>query len=352
MIKARTTCKEFTFSRPAITSRGTYLKKKVHYILLYQSDDPYTTGIGECSLFPGLSIDDTKEFPDKLNQIINRINQGEHIADSFLAGLPSLAFALETAGNDLRVMGSKLLYPSNFTEGKDSVRINGLIWMGQKEEMMRQIRQRLEDGFTCLKLKIGALNFEEELDLLRYLRKQYTSEKLEIRVDANGAFKPGKALEYLKYLADYDLHSIEQPIPAGHMESMAKLSASSPIPIALDEELIGIHSIAAKKKLLEIIKPPYLVLKPGLLGGIVPCMEWIELARECKTDWWITSALETNIGLNAIAQWTYTLNNPIAHGLSTGSLYTDIIPSPLYRYNDRLYYDPDRNWDLSDFTNV
>ena len=352
MIKARSIYKEFAFSRPANTSRGTFLKKTVLYILLYQSDDPYTIGIGECSLLPGLSFDDTREFPEKLNQIIHRINQGEHIVESTLTDLPSIAFALETARNDLRVKGSKLLYPSNFTKGKDPIRINGLIWMDNKEEMMCQIGQRLEDGFTCLKLKIGALNFEEELDLLRYLRKQFSSDILEVRVDANGAFKPGEALEYIKYLAEYDLHSIEQPIPAGHIDSMANLCAFSPIPIALDEELIGIHSISAKKKLLETIRPHYLVLKPGLLGGIASCKEWIELAMEYKTDWWITSALESNIGLNAIAQWTYTLNNPIAQGLSTGSLYTDNILSPLSRYGDKLFYDQDRSWDLSEFTNV
>lgn len=224
--------------------------------------------------------------------------------------------------------------------------------MGKKDEMMSQISQKLEDGYTCLKLKIGALNFEEELDLLRYLRKHYTSDMLEVRVDANGAFKPNEALEYIKQLAEYNLHSIEQPIPAGNIESMAKLCESSPIPIALDEELIGINSLAAKKKLIETIRPSYLVLKPGLLGGIASCKEWIELASEYKTSWWITSALETNIGLNAIAQWTYTLNNPMAHGLSTGSLFKDIIPSPLYRTGERLYYNPDINWDLSDFNNV
>ena len=352
MINARTIYREFTFNRPATTSRGTWLKKKVYYVLLNKSGDPSTTGIGECSLLPGLSIDDTPGFPDQLNIMINRINQGEEIAGSSLSDLPSLAFALETARNDLRVAGSKLLYPSGFTEGKDSIRINGLIWMGQKDEMMKQIKQKLEDGFTCLKLKIGALNFEDELDLLRYLRKQYTSRELEIRVDANGAFKPGKALEFLKVLAGYDLHSIEQPIPAGHMEAMAELCALSPLPIALDEELTGIHSIAAKKKLLETIRPAYLVLKPGLLGGIASCKEWIEISREFNTDWWITSALESNIGLNAIAQWTYTLNNPISHGLSTGLLYASNIPSPLYLHCDRLYYDPDRNWNISDLTSV
>jgi O-succinylbenzoate synthase len=349
MIKARIVFKEFLFSRPATTSRGTYLKKKVNFILLYHTDDPSSAGIGECSLFPGLSFDDRKDFQEKLQQTIDRINHGEYTADSTLIDWPTINFALETAWKDVRVMGNKTLYPSGFTEGKDSIRINGLIWIGTKEAMFRQIRQKLEDGFTCLKLKIGNLSLDEEMELLGFLRKQFGAEDLELRVDANGAFKPKEVLEILKILSDFDLHSIEQPIAPGHPDTMAEICELSPIPVALDEELIGKHVSAARRKLLDIIKPHYLVLKPGLLGGIAACNDWVKLSNERNIGWWITSSLETNIGLNAISQWTYTLNNSYAQGLSTGSLYAFNIPSPLYLYGERLYYDPDKKWDLSQF---
>lgn len=347
MIKARIVYRDFDFLRPATTSRGTFLHKKVYYIILYHTDDPSIAGIGECSLFRGLSFDDNKGFELRLQQTIDRINQGDYGLDASLTDWPSISFGLETAWKDIRVNGSKILFPSGFTEGKDSIGINGLIWMGSREEIIRQIRQKLEEGFSCLKLKVGELMFEDELEILEMLRKEHPPDELEIRVDANGAFKPRQALEMIKVLSDYDLHSIEQPIPAGHPEIMAALCASSPIPIALDEELIGKHNTSVKRKILEIIRPQYLVLKPGLLGGITSCAEWIRLANEMGTRWWITSALETNIGLNVIAQWTFTLKNSIAQGLSTGSLYRTNIPSPLYLFGERLYYDPDRNWDLS-----
>jgi o-succinylbenzoate synthase len=349
MIRAKTINREFGFQRPATTSRGTFLKKKVHFILLYHTDDPSAAGIGECSLFPGLSIDDVKGFEEKLNQTIDRINLGDYYADTSLSEWPSINFALEIAWKDLRSMGSKILYPSGFTEGKDSVDTNGLIWMDSKQEMIRQIRQKLNEGFTCLKMKIGALDLDDECDVLRFIRTHCTTDELEIRVDANGALKPAEALEVIKILSEFDLHSIEQPIAPGHPDTMAKLCELSPIPVALDEELIGKHNTASRRNLLDIIKPQYLVLKPGLLGGIASCKDWISLAEVKGTGWWITSALETNIALNAIAQWTFTLKNSVYHGLSTGSLFNNNIPSPLYLHSERLYYDPDRKWDLSAF---
>lgn len=347
MIRAKTIYREFRFQRPAITSRGTYQIKKVHFILLYHTDDPSAAGIGECSLFPGLSFDDVKGFREKLNQTIDRINQGDYFTDSSLANWPSISFGLETAWKDLRTMGSKILYASDFTEGKDSIGINGLIWMNNKEEMIREIRQKIDDGFTCLKMKIGALDLEEELDVIRFIRSQFSADDLELRLDANGAFKMPQAQEVLKILSDFDLHSIEQPIAAGHPDAMARLCETSPIPVALDEELIGKHTSVAKRKLLDTIKPQYVVLKPGLLGGISVCKEWISLAEERKISWWITSSLETNIALNVIAQWTYTLKNTIYHGLSTGLIFNNNIPSPLYLHSERLYYDPNRKWNLS-----
>jgi O-succinylbenzoate synthase len=347
MIKARSELIDFKFQRPATTSRGIYTSKKVHFIILYHSDDPSIAGIGECSLFPGLSYDDVKGFKTRLAQTIERINQGDHFTDNTLTDWPSINFALETAWKDIRANGSKLLFPSGFTEGKDSIWINGLIWMSDKNEMIRQIRQRLNDGFTCLKLKIGALDLREEIEVLKFIREHCTAEELEIRVDANGAFTRSEALEVLKILSEYHLHSVEQPISPGHPEEMARVCAMSPVPVALDEELIGKHSMAVRRKLLEIIKPQYVVLKPGLLGGLAICKDWISLAQEKEIGWWITSSLETNIGLNAISQWTYTLQNHIYHGLSTGSLYNNNIRSPLYLHGERLYYDPERKWDLS-----
>jgi o-succinylbenzoate synthase len=349
MIKARIAYREFEFLRPATTSRGTFHHKKVYFIVLYHTDDPSIAGIGECSLFPGLSHDDNKGFEARLKQTVDRINEGEYGSDPGLADWPSIGFALETAWKDIRVMGTKIFYPSGFTEGKDAIDINGLIWIGSREDISRQIRQKIEDGFTCLKIKIGALKFDDELEILESLRKEYPADELEIRVDANGAFKPRQALEMIKILSAYKLHSIEQPIPPGHTDTLAALCESSPVPIALDEELIGKHTSLERRKLLEAIRPQYLVLKPGLLGGLAACSEWIRMAGERNIGWWITSTLETNIGLNAIAQWTYTLKSPMTHGLSTGSLYVANIPSPLYLYGERLCYDPERNWDLSGF---
>jgi len=347
MIKAKSELLEFKFQRPATTSRGTHSSKKVHFIILYHSDDPSIAGVGECSHFPGLSYDDVKGFKQKLAQTIDRINQGDYYTDNTLTEWPSINFGLETAWKDLRANGSKILYPSGFTDGKDSIWINGLIWMSDKNEMIRQIRQKLNDGFTCLKMKIGALDLREEIEVLKFIREHCSAEELEIRVDANGAFTRSESLEVLKILSEFHLHSIEQPIAAGHPEEMAKLCAVSPVPVALDEELIGKHSMTSRRKLIDTIKPQYLVLKPGLLGGLAACKDWITLAQEKETSWWITSSLETNIGLNAIAQWTYTLQNHIYHGLSTGSIYTNNIRSPLYLHGERLYYDPERKWDLS-----
>jgi len=306
MIKARSELIEFKFQRPATTSRGTHISKKVQFIVLYHSDDPSIAGIGECSLLPGLSHDDVRGFKSKLAQTIDRINQGDYYTDNSLAEWPSINFAIETAWKDIRANGSKILYPSGFTEGKDSIWINGLIWMADKNEMIRQIRQKLNDGFTCLKLKIGALDLREEIEVLKFIREHCSAEELEIRVDANGAFTRSEALEVLKILSEYHLHSVEQPISSGHPEEMAKLCAVSPVPVALDEELIGKHNMNARRKLLDIIKPRYLVLKPGMLGGLAACKDWISLAQEKEIGWWITSSLETNVGLNAIAQWTYT----------------------------------------------
>jgi L-alanine-DL-glutamate epimerase-like enolase superfamily enzyme len=216
--------------------------------------------------------------------------------------------------------------------------------------MKKQIEHKINNGFHCLKLKIGNLDFEEELELIRYIRNQYSVRDIELRVDANGAYSPDEVPEILKKLADFDIHSIEQPILPSQLEEMASLCESTPLPIALDEELIGKYSIENKHKLLSIIRPQYIVIKPGLLGGIESCEEWVKVAKEMNIGWWITSSLESNIGLNAISQWTYTLRNPIPHGLSTGALFENNIDSPLLLTGDHLHYTPNKKWKLSFFS--
>jgi len=206
--------------------------------------------------------------------------------------------------------------------------------------MEAQIREKLDQGFSCIKLKIGAIQFEEELELLKRIRKEYTSEAVTLRVDANGAFLPVNALEKLKRLSELDLHSIEQPIGAGQWTELAGLIEASPLPIALDEEMIGIFSIAQKIQLLNALKPPFLVLKPTLHGGISGCVEWIDLAEERNIGWWTTSALESNIGLNAVAQWCATLENPLHQGLGTGLLYSDNVAMPLRIEGEKLWFRP------------
>lgn len=350
MIKAISRYHRFEFEQPAVTSRGILLNKDVFFILLFDSKNPEVAGIGECSVFPGLSMDDVDGFEKKLNRVVEQINLGRYNLKIPLHEWPSINFAVETALRDLENGGSKILYPSPFTRGNDAIKINGLIWMGNKKEMDQQIKEKLRNGFRCLKLKIGAIDFNDEYEILSYLRNNFKKEDMEIRVDANGAFSPKEAPDKINLLAELEIHSIEQPILPGQLEEMAVICEKSPIPVALDEELIGKYPIENKLQLLKIIRPQYIVLKPGILGGIKACQEWIKLAYEMGIGWWITSSLETNIGLNAIAQWTYTLNNQMHHGLSTGSLFKNNIYCPLALNKEKLYYFPRKNWDLRLFT--
>jgi O-succinylbenzoate synthase len=349
MIKAVYRYKEFRFRQPARTSRCTLKSKKVYFLLLYDDKMPFLYGIGECSVFPGLSMDDTDGFEKKLSEIVDLINRGWFNLKTPIYAYPSINFGIETALRDLELSGSKIFYPSDFTDGKDFIRINGLIWMGSKQEMRQQIDQKLSLGFHCLKLKIGSLLFEDEYTLLSAIRNRYSVDDLEIRLDANGAFQPEEALEILYRLSDLQIHSIEQPILPSQLEEMAALCETTPIPIALDEELIGKYPFENKLQLLKLINPHYIVLKPGLLGGINACNEWIEVAEQMNVGWWITSSLETNIGLNVIAQWSYTLDNKITQGLGTGTLFENNIDSPLAVTGEKLYYFPRKKWDLSEF---
>jgi len=348
MIKALFTKRTLFFKQPAGTSRGVLRQKEVFYLLLSDSEKPLKKGIGEIAPIPGLSPDGVPELEEKIRNLVQKVNEGIEIGENEFEEFPAVKFGYEMALKGLNVESPVLLYPSEFTSGKTGIPINGLIWMGSKEFMLQQIAEKLEAGFTCLKLKIGAIDFESELEILRSIRIRYSAEQLEIRVDANGAFSPDNALEKLEQLAKFKLHSIEQPIQPRQPGEMKKLCAETPLPIALDEELIGITTHPEKVKLLEQIQPQYIILKPTLLGGIKAAEEWISLADIDGIGWWVTSALESNIGLNAISQWTATLNTPNFQGLGTGALFTNNIESPLIVSAGKLFYSAEKKWNLED----
>jgi len=281
-----------------------------------------------------------------LEEVCRLLNEGVDPGSIDLSLFPSIAFGLETALLDLKAKGSKCLFPSAFTQGETGIPINGLVWMGNKDFMQKQIREKIAAGYHCIKLKVGALDFETELDIISSIRQQFSPEDIELRLDANGGFTPTDALEKLEKLAAFHIHSIEQPIRQKQLEAMAELCQQSPIPIVLDEELIGVKP-ADKEFILEKIKPAYIILKPSLVGGFRQSEEWIQLAEKLNIGWWVTSALEANIGLNAIAQWTFMLNSKLPQGLGTGQLYQNNIPSPLAIESANLFYKPKNNWDLS-----
>jgi o-succinylbenzoate synthase len=332
------------FKQASGTSRG-ILRTKVTYFLFVSNE--HSEGIGECGLFRGLSIDDRPDYEEKLQWLCDNINLGAEKLLPELAKFPSIQFGLEQALLSLKSKNKFELFPSDFTKGQDSIPINGLIWMGSKQFMHQQIKEKLASGFTTIKMKIGAIDFNTELSLLKSIRKEYNANEIELRVDANGAFKPNEALEKLKRLSDYQLHSIEQPIKQGQWQEMARLCEDTPLPIALDEELIGIFDVTKKEELLLTVKPKYIILKPSLVGGIQGSNEWIGLSKSHNVDWWITSALESNIGLNAIAQYTYDLNVSLPQGLGTGSLFTNNIESPLEVKNGSLSYNTSKKWNVN-----
>ena len=327
------------FKQPAGTSRGVYLTRKVWYVVLTSIDNPQHYGIGECAPLPNLSCDDLPYYESILKAACLKLQNTGAIDYNALKTYPSILFGLESA---LRHYNSEsyALWNTSFSRGECGIRINGLIWMGEYKKMLEQISTKLETGFRCIKLKIGAIDFEQELSLLKHIRSNFSNDELTLRVDANGAFFPKEAMEKLKRLSEFDIHSIEQPIRAGQWEEMAKLTACSPIPIALDEELIGINDLKDKKKLLKTIQPQYIILKPSLHGGLSGSEEWIYEAGNAGVDWWITSALESNIGLNVIAQWTASLDTKLPQGLGTGSLFTNNITMPLEIRKDSLWFNP------------
>lgn len=346
MLKAESFKYILKFKCPGGTSRGVLTQKESWFIRVWEEENPSVVGIGECGLLKGLSVDDRPGFVDKLRNVCANIHQFEDLKIGDLSQWPSISFGVEMALLDLKSEGKRTFFPSAFTMGEQAIPINGLIWMGSPDSMRQQIREKLDLGFNCIKLKIGAINFEEEIKILKEIRKEYGRETLEVRVDANGAFSPKEAISRLWQLEPLHLHSIEQPIMANQWEEMASLCENTPIPIALDEELIGVDGAERKNALLDIINPHFIVLKPTLVGGFQSSGEWISLAQKRDISWWITSALESNIGLNAIAQWTYTLNNTIPQGLGTGQLFTNNIPSPLEVKGGFLHYCSDIEWEV------
>jgi len=337
MIKASWKKLTLDFKLPSGTSRGILTQKDSWIISIWDDILPNYIGKGEASIIKTLSPDWNEHFETKVNEICENITN--YITSEGLVKLnqyPSIQLALETAILDLKNGGNSVIFPSDFVSKSAPIPINGLIWMGDKAFMKSQIERKINTGFNCIKLKIGAINFNTELQILKDIRSNYASTDIELRVDANGAFSPLEALTKLNKLAQFDLHSIEQPIKAGQFDEMANLCAKTPLPIALDEELIGITNLKEKKKLLSKINPHYIILKPSLIGGFKGSDEWISLAEKQNIDWWITSALESNIGLNAIAQYTFTKNNPLPQGLGTGGLFTNNTPSNLVVDNGKL----------------
>lgn len=333
------------FKRPSGTSRGILTEKETWFIILEENGK---MGIGECGILRTLSVDDRPDYEEKLKWTCENIHLGKDKLWDELIEFPSIQFGVEMAFLSLASQSPFELFPSEFTQGKKAMEINGLVWMGEAEFMKQQIEEKLVQGFRCIKLKIGAINFEKELELLRFIRENFDEKTIEIRVDANGAFGLNDALGKLYQLSEYKLHSIEQPIQKNNTDSMAELCKNTPFPIALDEELIGVFGFENKEALLTKIKPQYIILKPSLVGGFKGTLEWISVAEKHNIGWWITSALESNIGLNAITQFTYTLQNPMPQGLGTGGLYTNNFECPLYIESGKIKYNSDVNWNISD----
>ncbi|MFK5893816.1 MAG: o-succinylbenzoate synthase [Pseudomonadota bacterium] len=317
--------KTLNFNFSAKTSRSVLTQHDCYIISISKNNQPDIIGLGEASPLPGLSIDYDKDFESILEQYCHQLrSQTLHsstITQFIPEQLPSLRFAFETALLDLEQGGKQQLFNSGFTSGTDSIPINGLIWMGELSFMQKQVEEKLQQGYHCIKIKVGSLDFEKEYQLVKSVRERHSAQELIIRLDANGAYSSSNALSMLKKWKKLNIHSIEQPIAAGQHNLMTKLCLSSPIAISLDEELIGVTKATDKMSLLQMIKPAYVILKPTLLGGFKATAEWIHLAQSLSIGWWITSALESNIGLNAIAQFVAQYQPVLHQGLGTGQLY-------------------------------
>lgn len=335
------------------TSRGILNHKKTWFIIAYNSNLDGVYGIGEAGPLTGLSVDDIPDFEERLNDELAKIENSElpsstegifDMAKLISSKMPSVRFGVETALLDLLFGSKKRHFVNKFYDSGAPIQINGLVWMGNSELMLERLEEKIKQGFRCIKVKIGAIEFENEIKLLANARSTYTSSELELRVDANGSFSFDEVKQVLKKLNELDVHSIEQPIKAGQRSEMAQLCSNSPVPIALDEELIGIDLYQDKFELLDQIRPQYIILKPSLLGGFSSTLEWIKIAKSLSIGWWVTSALESNIGLNAICQFTSSLHVSLPQGLGTGSLYKNNIDSPLEVIGDQIKYNSEKSW--------
>lgn len=349
MMKARWIERTLTPRFSLGTSKGSIEARTVWYLIAWDEARPEVQGIGEAALFPGHSREFPADVRVKLIELCERTDNWEQRLATDLVDVPSVRFAVEQCRKDLEAGGTKTLFPSEFTLGRRPIPINGLVWMGDKATMRQRIREQIDKGYRTVKMKIGAIGIDDELELLRTVRAEYGPADITLRVDANGAFSFSEAPRVLDELARLQVHSIEQPIAPGLYELMAELCAASPIPIALDEDLIGLNHTDLKRDLLDHVKPQYIVIKPSLVGGWAATREWIAEAEARGIGWWITSALESSIGLNAIAQFTATLPITMAQGLGTGQVYTDNIPSPMLAEKGFLQYRPEVAWDLSTF---
>lgn len=343
--------KVFTFNFKARTSRGLMKDKTSWFIKLWDEKNPAVYGLGECGPLPGLSIDARSDFEEKLKVIVDTFNKAgigdpcsSAIFEIIPKDFPSVIFGFETAGLDLENGGKRIIYKNTFIEGQ-RIPINGLIWMGDMDFMMGQISIKIYDGFRCIKLKVGGLDFDRECDVLHYIRRRYFRENISIRLDANGAFKLDDALYKLEQLSKFSIHSIEQPIKPG-LPEMEELCRKSPIPVALDEELIGKVGYEEKMNLLQRLKPQFIILKPTLHGGLQGCAEWINIADKLEIGWWITSALESSVGLNAICQFVANYKTDLPHGLGTGMIYENNFESPLEVKDGNIFYNPRLSWQL------
>lgn len=344
------------FRKEAGTSRGVLTQKTSWIVIVTDSEKPGVAGYGECGPLPGLSVDDIPDFEAQLADVCSIFNELDLDVFPFnLAiileqlipeNLPSVRAGVEMALLDIMNGGQRMLFKNGFSNKGEGILMNGLIWMGSYEHMMAQVEEKLAQGYATLKMKVGAIDFGQECRILETIRKRFDKNTITLRVDANGAFTAADVKEKLDRLSAFDLHSIEQPVKGGQHELMTDLCGSSPVPVALDEELIGITTYRAKFALLKKLMPPFIVLKPTLLGGFTATSEWIEIANRLHIGWWITSALESNIGLNAIAQYTAQFNNPLPQGLGTGQLYTNNFDSPLIVENGHLHYRKELAWEL------
>lgn len=349
-LRASVSKKIFEFNFVARTSRGRMKDRTSWFIKVWDEANPEVYGIGECAPLPGLSIDDKPDYERILTRVAENVSTlnvshpgvWKEVIALVPAGHPSILFGLETAILDFKNGGRRVIFDNSFLSAKP-IPINGLVWMGDLDLMLQQASIKIEEGFRCLKIKVGGLNFEKECDILNYIRKKYYREEITLRLDANGAFKIDEALYKLYDLSKYKIHSIEQPIKPGHPE-LEELCRKSPIPIALDEEMIGISSVDAKQELLSKIKPQFIIVKPSLHGGIQGSQEWISIAESLNIGWWITSALESNIGLNAICQLTANYPVTLPQGLGTGALYENNFESPLEVRKGEIFYNAKLSW--------